>query len=416
MNRPLVVHITGNPNITGLKMVNVRAQPNTESATAVLFQALVGTRSLTVLDCKPDDKSNALNGKVYQWFKVRFPSTIEGWLRDDLISLEGDGRPYGYPDLTTTTYGFSLLRQLLPSVITTPAPLPTPAPIPAPIPSPAPTPPIAPAPAPKEVIGKVIAKEGLRLRKAPVTGTEITRIPFGAQVTILDADPQGGTSNYFWAKVPNPLGTGFVRTDYLSIIGNGSAFGLSVGDEYPAPMANYWWIRGFNIRQNPNEEDHLGWDFGGNVGEPVRCGPLGGRVMRLFTCTRCTPDKPSTISQGLPLNDNGVFLDPGWGFGYGNAVIVRYLNTQLPESTRQRLASRGLSGAHLYAIYAHLSSIQVSEGMDLPPNAMIGGCGNTGNSTGAHVHLEIRASFGANDPNWTSMRPNLLDPGVLYLR
>ncbi|MBK8024452.1 MAG: M23 family metallopeptidase [Chloroflexi bacterium] len=74
-----------------------------------------------------------------------------------------------------------------------------------------------------------------------------------------------------------------------------------------------------------------------------------------------------------------------------------------------------MSGAHLYAIYAHLSAIQVSEGLDLPPNTVIGTCGNTGNSTASHLHLEIRASFNASDPNWTGMRPNLMDPGVLYL-
>ncbi|MBK8024325.1 MAG: M23 family metallopeptidase [Chloroflexi bacterium] len=219
-----------------------------------------------------------------------------------------------------------------------------------------------------------------------------------------------------WARVQTPGGSGFVRTDYLSIAGDGSDFGLSEGDEYAAPMSSYWWVRGFNLKQNPNEEDHLGWDFGANVGEPVRCGPMGGRVVRMFNCTRCTAEKPSTISQGIPLGASSVFLDPAWGFGYGNALIIRYLNSQLPESTRQRLAARGLSGAHLYAIYAHLSAIQVSEGLDLPPNTVIGTCGNTGNSTASHLHLEIRASFNASDPNWTGMRPNLMDPGVLYLR
>ncbi|MDZ4769301.1 MAG: hypothetical protein SGJ24_09250, partial [Chloroflexota bacterium] len=115
MNRPLVVNLTGNPNIPTLKLVNVRPMPRADAA-AVLFQALVGTRGLVVLDVRPDETSNGLNGKVYQWFKVRFPSGIEGWVRDDLASLEGDGRPYGYPDLTVEVYAFSTIRLLLPTL------------------------------------------------------------------------------------------------------------------------------------------------------------------------------------------------------------------------------------------------------------------------------------------------------------
>ncbi|MBK8024324.1 MAG: hypothetical protein IPK19_23555 [Chloroflexi bacterium] len=125
MNRPFVVHITGNPNIPGLRLVNVRPSPRTDAA-AVLFQSILGTRSLTVLDVQPDASNNQLNGKVYQWFKVRFPSGIEGWVRDDLVSIDGDGRTYGYPDLSSETYAFSLLRLLLPTLTVTPTPTPTP--------------------------------------------------------------------------------------------------------------------------------------------------------------------------------------------------------------------------------------------------------------------------------------------------
>ena len=66
-----------------------------------------------------------------------------------------------------------------------------------------------------------------------------------------------------------------------------------------------------------------------------------------------------SIQQGHPLNDPGVLSDAAWGFGYGNAVIVRYTNDLLPASTRDRLVQAGLSGAHLFVIYAHLSSISV---------------------------------------------------------
>lgn len=426
MIRPFVVHLIG--NTPTLRLVNVRANPRVEAG-PVLFQALVGTRGLPVLEVRPDSNNTHLNGKIFQWFRVRFPSGIEGWVRDDVVSAEGDGRPFGYPDLNGETPAFTLVRLLLPTLTTpepsvqpapTPQPVPTPPPAPTqPTPDPVPTPPIPPTPpAPsRTVTGVVISQSGLNLRRAPVTGEPITRLPFRSSVTLLEGTPQGGTSNYIWARVRTSTGQeGWVRTDNLSISGDGRPFGLSAGDEFPAPMRDYWWSRGFNLNQNPGEQEHLGWDFAARTGEPIFAAPTGGRAVRRFDCTRCTPDRPSTVSQGLGLGNPSVFLDAAWGFGYGNAIIVCYAHDRLPASTRDRLALRGLAGAHLYAIYAHLSSIAVAAGTDLAPNALIGTCGDTGNSQGAHLHLEVRASRTLNDTDWTRMRPNLLDPGILFLR
>ena len=121
-----LVHITGNPNIPTLAKVNVREQPGT-SGVGVRFQADIGTRNLPILDVKPDQANNGFNGKVYQWFLVQFANGTTGWLRDDLVSLDGDGSDFGYPILTGASYAFALMRQLLPDP--TPVP-PTPRPCP----------------------------------------------------------------------------------------------------------------------------------------------------------------------------------------------------------------------------------------------------------------------------------------------
>ena len=407
-----LVHITGNPNIPTLAKVNVREQPGT-SGVGVRFQADIGTRNLPILDVKPDQANNGFNGKVYQWFQVQFSNGVTGWLRDDLISLEGDGTEYGYPILTGASYAFALMRQLLPETTPTPAPVPTP-PTPTPIP---PTPTPTPAPTPTtEVKGMVISVSGLNLREAPISGRVITRLAYKEIVKILQARPQGGTSNYIWARVESAEGTGWVRTDYLSIIGDGSSFGLSKGDEYPAPLDQYWWIRGQNHNQNPNEAEHLGWDFSASAGEPIRSGPNGGMVARVLNCTRCTDSQPNVLSQGIPLDNASVFLDPAWGFGYGNAVIVRYLNDLLPASTKERLQDHGLAGAHLYVIYAHLSVISVQVGQQLDAFEQVGIIGNTGNSSATHVHVEVRASTQPLTADWAAMRPNEFDPEILFRR
>lgn len=48
-----------------------------------------------------------------------------------------------------------------------------------------------------------------------------------------------------------------------------------------------------------------------------------------------------------------------------------------------------VGGKYIYSTYAHLSSWSVNEGQTVNRNTMIGRMGNTGNSFGAHLHLEI---------------------------
>lgn len=44
----------------------------------------------------------------------------------------------------------------------------------------------------------------------------------------------------------------------------------------------------------------------------------------------------------------------------------------------------------LYTTYAHLDSIDVDAGQEVKQGDRIGGCGNTGNSKGPHLHFEVR--------------------------
>lgn len=66
----------------------------------------------------------------------------------------------------------------------------------------------------------------------------------------------------------------------------------------------------------------------------------------------------------------------GWNGGYGNYVVIRHDNGS-------------------QTLYAHLSSLNVSAGQWVGQGAHIGGLGNTGRSTGPHLHFEIR---GASNP------------------
>lgn len=64
---------------------------------------------------------------------------------------------------------------------------------------------------------------------------------------------------------------------------------------------------------------------------------------------------------------------------YGNTVIIRH--------------DRGIE-----TLYAHLASIKVTQGQDVDPDTVIGLAGNTGSSTGKHLHFEISVGGYPVDP------------------
>lgn len=86
------------------------------------------------------------------------------------------------------------------------------------------------------------------------------------------------------------------------------------------------------------------------------------------------------IGAGLGANvyaaDSGVVVYAGWiSGGYGNMVMIDHGN-----------------GYH--TVYGHLSSILVHCGQSVYSGNVIGYAGSTGNSTGPHLHFEVRY-FGA---------------------
>ena len=63
----------------------------------------------------------------------------------------------------------------------------------------------------------------------------------------------------------------------------------------------------------------------------------------------------------------------GWGGGYGNYVVIDH-------------------GGGLTTLYAHMSVVKVSPGDTVSQGTVIGITGNTGASTGPHLHYEVRTT------------------------
>ncbi|HYO87343.1 MAG TPA: chitosanase [Candidatus Limnocylindrales bacterium] len=80
--------------VTDISTVNARAGAGRHYA--IVRQLPVGTSGLTVTDVMPDEAGEARDGRVFNWLLIALPDGGAGWVRDDLVTLEGDCRAVGY--------------------------------------------------------------------------------------------------------------------------------------------------------------------------------------------------------------------------------------------------------------------------------------------------------------------------------
>jgi len=88
-----------------------------------------------------------------------------------------------------------------------------------------------------------------------------------------------------------------------------------------------------------------------------------------------------SVGTGTPVRAaaGGTVIYAGWLGGYGNLVVVDH-------------------GGGLSTAYAHNSSLPVGQGASVDAGTVIALSGNTGDSSGPHVHFEVRVNGSAVDP------------------
>jgi murein DD-endopeptidase MepM/ murein hydrolase activator NlpD len=115
---------------------------------------------------------------------------------------------------------------------------------------------------------------------------------------------------------------------------------------------------------------HTGIDIPGDIGTPIMAAGSGTVIY---------------AGQGVYRGVDNVFDDP-----YGKAVIIEHDFSYQSEP--------------LFTLYAHLEEIQVQKGQVVKTGEQIGLLGNTGKTTGPHLHFEVR--LGEND-FFASRNPDL---------
>ena len=273
---------------------------------------------------------------------------------------------------------------------------------------------------PATVIIRRAPGTALNARNQPTTigSSVLFTIPTRAVAKLLEVQRQDYGQKFRWFKVDYEGQQAWVREDFCRVAGDAEELGLS-WDLYPSPMKDEgWWVRDYNYKpyQDPNVWEHLGWDFGAPVGTPIYCGPEGGEVVQVMDCTKCSAARPSTVLNGISLGDSSVYSDPGWGYGYGNFVVVGYEWDILPDSTQEWMLSNGYGGGAAFVLYGHLHERKVAAGQKISEEQIIGTCGNTGNSEASHLHLEMRLSKSPQYPGWASLSSGLTNPVILFSR
>ena len=169
-----------------------------------------------------------------------------------------------------------------------------------------------------------------------------------------------------WLIVPNgrrefvswsaPLGVTRENPASARVLGAGACDPISggaVGFGTFVWPSNKTYLSGFDYSPSTN---HWGIDIAGNEGE------------------------------GVYATDAGVVVYAGWNdYGYGNMIMIDH-------------------GSGFQSLYAHLSAFNVGCGQSIGQGDVIGAVGNTGRSSGAHLHFEIRAISSFVNP-WDVLPP-----------
>lgn len=146
--------------------------------------------------------------------------------------------------------------------------------------------------------------------------------------------------------------------------GSTSSGGGSSTPNIPAVSAGTWtkpasgrYTSGFGWRKHPIQgimKQHRGIDIANSVGTPV-----------------------------VAASD-GVVSKAGWMAGFGNVIMITH----------------SINGQIYTTVYAHLSGINVSSGQQVGKGQRIGAMGNTGNSSGSHLHFEVHVgTFSGSGPS-----------------
>ncbi len=109
--------------------------------------------------------------------------------------------------------------------------------------------------------------------------------------------------------------------------------------------------------------------------------PFGNRIHPIFNIFKFHTgiDIPAATGNSILAASSGKVTASRWMSGYGNTVMIDH-------------------GGGILTLYAHTSVLLVSQGQTVNKGQVIAKIGSTGNSTGPHLHFEVRKNGEYIDP------------------
>ena len=158
------------------------------------------------------------------------------------------------------------------------------------------------------------------------------------------------------------LDSGCSESDDISVCANEQ---LPVGTRFWRPLQSGYmtstWYSDYLYDYGGECRSHAGVDIGAATGTPVY-----------------------SISDGKV-----VFAEYGYNGGYGNKVVIQHY----------------INGQNYTSLYGHLSGINVNVGDIVTKDSVIGFVGNTGNSYGSHLHLNLCLGLNSCISRWETTDP-----------
>ena len=147
--------------------------------------------------------------------------------------------------------------------------------------------------------------------------------------------------------------------------GRAERFRFIPGDDFSAPERIFFLNRGFHF---PLKHFQLSSNYG------PRLNPVTGRPGLHSGVDLAAPEGTEVYAA-----KNGIVMDMGEDSVFGKYIIIGHEN-------------------NMVSLYGHLSAINTSLHAEVQSGSMIGRVGSTGQSTGPHLHFEIRQNGQSRDP------------------